>query len=63
MDKERTGDNEKPPSSLDTRSGVVLTLGSMAQRFKSQWELLGDRSICPVRSSVSGRCRVVLKDI
>lgn len=60
-------DDGKPPSSkntLDIGTRTVSALGSLVRRLADFGELCGGRwdIYCP-RSSIHGRCLLVLKDI
>ena len=53
---------EPPSGYVDIKSRYISAFSSLARRFKAGVEFLGNWGVCPVRSNVSGRCRVILKD-
>ena len=63
QERGKTDDSEKPPSSLDTSSRILLAPSSLARRLKNIGAILtGDWSVCPIRNPVSGRFPIVLEN-
>mgnify|MGYP001569564714 CR=1 FL=1 len=57
---------DKPPSNqinMGVISRFLPSVSSMARRFKSQWQLLGDSRVPCVRSFVRGRCPIIYTGI